>query len=146
MKWMREQWIENPIAILSTNPPNHESDVEDESMDIALGKEAVSFKRKHHQALEGSLFSYTIRQEGRFQKVVRSFSKLSHKEQLESAMALFVEASDGYLVCNAPEFKDVEELVGRRSAEGLDNPFYRAVCEAILEGFVESGWMESPLE
>ena len=144
MRWMRERWEENPRTLLSMNPPNHAHDVEDGSMDIAL-REECELKLKHQQSVAGTLFSFKVRKEGRFQKVIRSLSSLPMDEQLEAVMALFVEFRSGDFICNTAEFRYIEENLGA-SFEGLDNPFYRAVCEAILEGFVESGWMESPLE
>jgi hypothetical protein len=71
-------------------------------------------------------------------EVIEAIPKLSPKSQQESAMAFYVEYRHNF-VANSQEGQKLEESF-RNLPDGLDNPFYAGVCEAILTRFKELGW------
>lgn len=137
--WMKEQWEANPPAILATNPPNHSYDIEDGTHDVSIGEKAVAQKRKHHQDLSGGIFAYRIRCDDDLRTVLRSLEKLSSDDKQEAAMAFLIEYRNGSYVENEKEWREVGAIVGNKDC--LDNPFYKGVCEAILEVFRKEGWI-----
>ena len=139
VSWLKEQWEANPPALLADNPPNHSYDIEDGTLDLSIGKDAVKQKRQHHQALSGSIFAYQIRSDADFRTVVGFVPKLSSDAQQEAAMAFLLEYRQGSYLCNTREYRDAELIVGKK--ENLDNMFYSNVCQAILEVFREQGWI-----
>jgi hypothetical protein len=143
--WMDAQIKKNSPAVLVPNPPNHIYDVEDGTLDLVVGKRDAARKASHQKRIEPA---YVLKQ-GPFREVLASVATLSRQEQLEAAMAFLVEHRKGSLLDNAPEYKQFERILGRelrtpagRMVEGLDNPFYRGVCEAALRLFKENGWVQ----
>jgi hypothetical protein len=145
MKWMCELVEVNPPALLANNPPNHVYDVEDGSLDLSVSEVDVERKLSHHEALSGTIFAYKIRKQGKFRKVLRGISGMKEEDRLEAAMAFYVEWNDGSYLSNSAEYRSIDQLLDS-SLDGLDHPFYKAVCETILEGFREQGWIENPLD
>lgn len=139
--WMRDQWEENPPALLAVNPPNHSYDVEDGTHDLSIGHTSVVRKRKHHEALQGGIFEYQIRCDGSFREILRVLTSMPVNVQQEAAMAFFLEYQQGNYLCNTPEWREVARILEDKS-ENLANPFYKGVCVAILEMFREEGWMD----
>jgi|688.fasta_scaffold898976_1 hypothetical protein len=137
--WLTEQWNTNPPAILADNPPNHISDVEDGTIDLSVGRPSVTQKREHHKHLKGGIFAYRIRCDDDFRAVVRFIPKMSEDAQQEAAMAFLLEFRKGSYLCNTQEWREVAAVVGNK--DNLDNPFYKAVCQAILEVFRKEGWI-----
>jgi len=139
--WLKEQWKANPSALLAANPANHVHDVEDGSLDLSLGGEAVRLKRSHHRHCQKDpRFAYKIEAAGKLRKVVRAIPKLSADDQLEAAMAFLLEYRNGSYVCNDPLWWEVAKIVGQ--LDNLDNPFYRGICEAVLVVFRKEGWID----
>lgn len=140
-KWLQAQWRANPSALLCSNPPNKVYDVEDGTLDLSIGGEAVRQKRSHLRYVkkEDSRFAYKIEAAGKLRRVVRAIPKLSADDQLEAAMAFLLKYRDGYFLCNDPLWRDVAKIVGE--LDNLENPFYKGICEAILEVFRKEGWI-----
>jgi hypothetical protein len=137
--WLKEQWEANPPALLADNPPNHSYDVEDGTLDLSIGNKSVQQKRKHHEDLSGGIFAYRIRNDSDFRTVVRFLPTLSEDAQQEAAMAFLLEYRKGSYLCNTTEWRDAAVILGK--ADNLDNPFYQAVCQAILGVFREESWI-----
>jgi hypothetical protein len=142
--WMEARLEKNSPAVLAPNPPNHVYDVEDGTLDLVVGKREVARKASHQKRIAPA---YALK-EGPFREVLASIATLAREEQLEAAMAFLVEYRKAFLD-NAPEYKQFEKTLGRelrtatgRMVEGLDNPFYRGVCEAALRLFKENGWVQ----
>lgn len=137
--WLKKQWEANPPALLADNPPNHSYDVEDGTLDLSIGRDAVERKRKHHEDLSKGIFAYRIRSDSDFRTVVRLLPTLPQDAQQETAMAFLLEFRKGSYLCNTAEFRDAAVIVGQK--DNLDNHFYLGVCQAILEVFREQGWI-----
>lgn len=142
--WMEKRLQKNNPAVLAPNPSNHTYDVEETTIDLTVGKRDSARKIEHQRKTMPAF----IIEEGTFRQVLGSVSKLPPEQRLEAAMAFLVEQRKGSLLDNAPEYKRFDKTLGRefrtgtgRMAEGLDNPFYRAVCEAVLNLFEEKGWV-----
>jgi hypothetical protein len=144
VEWMRAQWRANPSALLAANPANHMHDFLDGSLDLSIGAKAVRQKRSHHHHCEKyPRFAYNIEAAGKLRKVVRAIPERSADDQLEAAMAFLLEYRDGSFLCNDPLWPDVARIVGNLgNLDNLDNPFYKGVCEAILEVFRKEGWID----
>jgi hypothetical protein len=138
--WLKEQWEANPPALLADNPPNHVYDVEDGTKDLSIGQTSVEQKRAHHESLSKGIFAYEIVCDGDLRTVVRLVPKLKEDPQQEAAMAFLLEYRKGSYICNTAEWRDCAVIVGK--LEGLENPFYKGVCEAILEVFRKEGWID----
>jgi hypothetical protein len=138
--WLKEQWEANAPALLADNPPNHSYDVADGTMDLSIGQTSVKQKRAHHKHLKRGIFAYQIRCDDDFRTVVRSVPELSEDAQQEAAMAFLLEYRKGSYLCNTQEWRDIEVIVGK--SEGLDNPFYKDVCQATLKVFQGQGWID----
>jgi hypothetical protein len=143
--WMKERLQKNSDAVLAPNPSNHIYDVEDPTIDLTVGKRNAARKIEHQKKMTPA---YILKQ-GSFREVLESVSRLPHEQQLEAAMAYLVEQRKGSLLDNAPEYKQFEKKLGQeyqtntgRMKEGLENPFYLGVCEAILDLFKENGWVK----
>jgi len=143
--WMETRLHTNSPAVLAPNPANHIYDTEDGTLDLAVGKHDVARKISHQKKMAPA---YILKQ-GSFREVLESVSKLPREQQREAAMAFLFAHKKGDLLDNAPEYKQFEKTLtpGLRTAtgrmvEGLDNPFYRGVCEAVLDLFKENGWIQ----
>lgn len=142
--WMETRLHKNSPAALAPNPANHIYDTEDGTLDLAVGKHAAARKVSHQKKMAPA---YILKQ-GSFREVLESVSKLPREQQLEAAMAFLVEHKKGDLLDNAPEYKQFQKARGQglrttagRMVKGLDNPFYRGVCEAVLDLFKKNGWV-----
>lgn len=143
--WMEKRLQKNSDAVLAPNPSNHVYDVEDPTIDLTVGKRNAARKIEHQKKMTPA----HILKQGSFREVLESVSRLPHEQQLEAAMAYLVEQRKGSLLDNAPEYKQFAKKLGReyqtdtgRMKEGLENPFYRGVCEAVLDLFKENGWIK----
>ena len=141
VEWMRLQWELNAPALLCSNPPNHVYDVEDGTVDLSIGEVDVAGKREHYDYCKGGIYAFAIKAEGKLRKVVRAIPTFSSEQQLEAAMAFLLEHRKGSYVCNTVEWREVAAIVGH-STEGLDGPFYRGVCETVLEVFRKERWID----
>lgn len=144
--WMEKRIQRNEPAVLAPNPSNHTYDVEDTTLDLVVGKRDTARKIAHQKKMTPA---YILKQ-GSFREVLESATRLPREQQLETAMAFLVEHRKGSLLDNAPEYKQCAKKLGReyqtstgRMVEGLENPFYRGVCEAVLELFTEKGWFKN---
>jgi hypothetical protein len=144
--WMETRLHKNSPAVLAPNPANHIFDSEESSLDLAVGKRASARRIQHQKNIPPA---YVIKQ-GSFREVLESVSKLPREQQLEAAMAFLVEHKKGDLLDNAPEYKQFQKTLGQglrtaagRMVEGLDNPFYRGVCESVLDLFKDNGWVQN---
>ncbi len=144
--WMKKRLQKNSPAVLAPNPANHKFDVEDGTIDLAVGKREAARKIEHQKKMTPA---YVLKQ-GSFRQVLESVSRLPREQQLEAAMAFVVEQRKGSLLDNAPEFKQFEKTLRQdhrtatgRMVEGLENPFYRGVCEEVLNLFKENGWVKN---
>jgi len=144
--WMEKRLQKNNPAVLAPNPSNHTYDIEETSIDLAVGKRDVARRIEHQRKITPAFIHKT----GTFREVLQSVasSDFSKRERREAAMAFLVEHRKGCLIDNSPEYKKFEKTRGHefrtptgRMAEGLENPFYRAVCEAVLNLFEEKGWV-----
>jgi hypothetical protein len=143
--WMEKRLHKNSPAVLAPNPANHVFDSEESSLDLAVGTRDAARRIQHQKNIPPA---YILKQ-GPFREVLESVSSLPHEQQLEAAMAFLVEHKKGDLLDNAPEYKQFEKTMGQelrtatgRTPEGLDNPLYRGVCEAVLDLFKENGWVK----
>lgn len=144
--WMEKRVQKNSPAVLAPNPSNHTYDAEDGTIDLAVGKRNAARKIEHQRKITPA---YIVK-EGSFREVLESVSRMPREQQLEAGMAFLVEQRKGSLLDNAPEYRQFAKKLGReyqtstgRMKEGLENPFYRGVCEALLGLFKERGWVEN---
>lgn len=138
VEWARRIAAENPPAVLAEEPPNHVYDVADGSMDFTVGREAVERKLDHHRQLATTIFNFKILKIGNVQDVFEFLSTLEASAALEAAMAVYVEHASGSYVSNSPEYQRLEKAYGPFK-DNLENPFYKGVCEAIIEKLQEGG-------
>jgi hypothetical protein len=141
MTWMKEKWEDNPPALLSLNPPDTCFGDPDGSMNITLGTQNVATKRRQYERYAGTPFAYKMKTEGEFRTVLGSLSILCPNERLEAAMAFYTAWSQDNFLGIACEAKEIKVYLGM-SNERLHSPLYRAVCEAVIEMFRESGWIK----
>jgi hypothetical protein len=139
-KWLQAQWRANPSALLCSNPPNKVYDVEDGTLDLSIGEVAVARKRELFDHCTGGIYAFAIKAEGKLREVVRAIPELGADDQLEAAMAFLLEYRNGSYVCNDPLWLEVAKI-GVHS-DNLENPFYKGICEAVLEVFRKEGWID----
>ncbi len=137
--WLRNLWKKNQQTILVENPPNHIWDFADGTMAVTFGKRNVKRSLAHHQGCQGTVYQYPVVATGTFREVIKTIPRLLPREQQEAAMAYYVEFCHLY-VTNSPEYQKLAESF-RSLPTGLDNPFYKGVCDAILMRFKEFGWL-----
>jgi hypothetical protein len=141
MKWMDEAVESDEPALLSSNPPNHVYDLEDGTMDLAVGGRLVALKRQQCQHQEKTIFSFKILKEGSFREVLASLRDMQNLEaKQEAAMAFYVRALGEY-VSSSLQWQELSRRFGRNMPEKVDNPFYREICEIILNRFQGRGWI-----
>lgn len=134
--WAKESWQENAPAVLSVNPPNHVYDVEDGSIDLTLGSEQVQRKLDHHKEMVATIFSYKLLKVGSFREVTEYLLRsLTGDEQLEGAMAFYLDSNNGSYLCNCGEWRSLSQNFDM--AEGLENGFYKGVAEMLLKNLWE---------
>lgn len=140
VSWMDEAVEQNRSAMLSENPANHVYDLPDGTMDLAVGARHVELKTQQHQAQAEGLFAFTVLKVGSFTEVLGFLGNMTGEAQLEAAMAFYV-ASQREFLSSSEQWHQLARTLGWNMPERLDNPFYRAVCRAILSVFQERGWI-----
>jgi hypothetical protein len=131
----------NQQALLATNPPNHEHDLEDGTMNLQIGEDNVAVTKKRYESLAETPFPFTIVKEGSIQEVLAFVGALEGNKQLEAAMAFYVSATNGRFLSSTDQWRKLVQTHGGQFFATIESPFYRRVCEGILDAFRERGWM-----
>ena len=144
--WIEKRWKDNDKAVIAPNPQNHMHGVDESTIDVAIGRENAEARFKYQQQISpGFVFA-----RGSVQSVLRSLAELSPDQRLEAAMGFLIQYRNNNPIENAPEFRQFEKIQSRQLGtatgslpEGLENPLYRGVAEAVLQLFKERRWYKA---
>jgi hypothetical protein len=150
MLWLDGAVTENGRACLCDCPPPKDASLFDvRAMELVLGA------RECAQKLQSCRSSVLLR--GTLRTVLSCCSNLNEDEKLEAAMAIFRRSEQGYPVPESVEWRSLLERFkpGPQSTpeqkrlysdfsldQNAENPFYRGVCEFILEKLKDARLMK----
>ena len=150
MHWLDGAVTENGRACLCDCPPDKDSTLFDiRPMELVLGARECANKLRLHRS--------SVRFRGTLRTVLSCCSSLNEDEKLEAAMAVFLRSEQGYPVPESIEWRSLLERFkpGPQSTpeqkrlysdfsldKNVENPFYRGVCEFILEKLKDAGLMK----
>lgn len=147
MNWLEGALATNDRACLCDCLPERDATLFDiPAMELVLGARDCALKLKFNHSL--------IRFRGNLRTVLSCCSNLSPDEKLEAAMAIFRRSERGYPIHESIEWRSLLERFkpgSRPTAEqerlhsdfsldrNIQNPFYRGICEFILEKLKNEG-------
>ncbi len=138
-----QQWVlDDPLVMLVEDGANSVGECVTGTCTFLVGEEAVRREGDYIDAMmkvpRAAVYAPKILLEGNMVGVLKHISRLPESGRLEAAMSILVRHKDGEMLCNSPEWLNVAKILAR--SNGLDNQFYRGVCEDVLSLLNERPW------